>query len=142
MMRPLFMSVIPKDIRTHMSEKPFWYGYLEAGGKSTPVLLDRQFDTGNPATVYLFNFSRGEILEYRRNIVENKLRTLGKDEAALAAEMKAAYTQVRRGFKPRQGRATIVPDRAPGLRRKTEQEEGMQEFDAPLDMDSGHEDES
>ena len=38
-------------------------------------------DTGNPKTLYLFNLIRGEILEYAREIVEDKLRELKPAES-------------------------------------------------------------
>ena len=55
-------------------KKNLWYGYLEAGANSSPVIRDDGLNTGNPKTVYLFNLARGCILEYSREIVEPKLR--------------------------------------------------------------------
>ena len=49
---------------------PLWLGYLEAGKSASPVVRDSSLDTGNPATIYLFNLMRGRILEYRKDIVE------------------------------------------------------------------------
>src|SRR3569623_949320 len=60
----------------NMTDTQERYGYLEAGNKSTAVVLDRTLNTGNPETLYLFNLARGEILEYSRKIVEPKLREL------------------------------------------------------------------
>jgi hypothetical protein len=78
-----------------------WFGFLEAGVKGSPVVRDEALVTGNPATVYLFNFMKGRILEYRRDIVEVKLRELETEELAMIPEMGAAYTDVRQTFQPR-----------------------------------------
>lgn len=92
-----------------MSDKHYWYGYLEAGEKSSPVLRDKRLDTGSSDTLYLFNFKRGEILEYKRAIIEPKLRDLDAAEQAIGQEMKAAYIEVRNGFSPRGGKASVIP---------------------------------
>lgn len=94
-----------------MSDKQYWYGYLEAGSKSSPVLRDNRLDTGNPETLYLFNLNRGEVLEYKRTIIESKLRDLGSDEKALSKSLKAAYIEARNSFIPRGDRAVVIPSR-------------------------------
>ncbi len=78
-----------------------WFGFLEAGAKGSPVVRDDALTTGHPATVYLFNFMKGRILEYRRDIVEVKLRELGTEELAMIPEMRSAYTDARQSFQPR-----------------------------------------
>jgi hypothetical protein len=92
-----------------MSDKHYWYGYLEAGEKSSPVLLDNRLDTGSAETMYLFNLKRGAILEYKRTIIEPKLRELTADEQTLVKELKAAYIDVRSAFDPRGGKAVVIP---------------------------------
>jgi hypothetical protein len=121
-----------------MSEHSLWFGYLEAGAKSTPVLRDSKLDTGNPATIYLFNLARREILEYRRDIVESKLRDLGKDEAGLAAQLRAQYGEARRAFKAR-ARPVLVPERTTPSPRKRIEEIGVTEDE---DMDTPGKEES
>ena len=112
-----------------MSEKQTWCGYLEAGEKSAAVLIDHDLDTGNPATLYMFNLSRREILEYKRSVVEAKLRRLRPAESGLVTELKAAYAQARRSFKPGADRRTTS--------RSEEVEEGQEEEDAsPTDADA------
>jgi hypothetical protein len=120
-----------------MSENSLWYGYLEAGAKSTAVLRDPKLDTGNPATMYLFNLARREILEYRRDIVEGKLRELGKDEAGLAAQLKAQYGEARRTFKAR-ARPALAPERPPVVPRKRLEGSGTSEEE---DLDAAEEEE-
>ena len=83
------------------SKGSLWYGYLNAGARSSPVLRDARLDTGNPKTLYLFNLVRGEILEYAREIVEKKLRELKPAESEFIAELDAGYKKARRNFKGR-----------------------------------------
>ncbi|MFO7603962.1 MAG: hypothetical protein R6X06_09125 [Gammaproteobacteria bacterium] len=93
-----------------MSDNHLWYGYLEAGTKSTPVLLDHRLNTGDPKTLYLFNLKRGEILEYKREIIEPKLRDLNEHEKGLSTEIKSAFNRVRVSFIPRGGRASNLAE--------------------------------
>ena len=92
-----------------MSEKHYWFGYLEAGEKSTPVLRDNRIDTGNPDTIYLFNLKRREILEYRREIIEPKLRELDDGEQAVNSELQSAYQEARNHFIPRGNKIANLP---------------------------------
>jgi hypothetical protein len=84
-----------------MKKNSKWYGFIEAGAKSSAVLRDEQLDTGNDKTVYLFNLARNKIIEYRRDIVESKLRELSKDETDLIDALKKAYKIVRKEFEAR-----------------------------------------
>ncbi|MFU8838330.1 MAG: hypothetical protein ACNA75_08525 [Thiohalomonadaceae bacterium] len=93
-----------------MSDNNLWYGYLEAGAKSSPVLMDRRLNTGDPKTLYLFNLNRGEILEYKREIIEPKLRELNQQEQSYTSELKSAFGKVRSGFIPRVGRASNIAE--------------------------------
>lgn len=93
-----------------MSDNNLWYGYLEAGIKSSPVLSDRRLNTGDPKTIYLFNLNRNEILEYKREIIEPKLRELTEQEQALCAELKSAFNKARSGFIPRGGRSSNLAE--------------------------------
>ncbi len=104
-----------------MSEKDCWYGYLEAGAKSSLVVMDPALSTGNSKTLYLFNLDRQRILEYSRAVVESKLRPLRADERPKVAGLQAAYAQAKSGFSPRGGRAFGVPDRGPVARRRREE---------------------
>lgn len=109
---------------------PFWYGFLEAGDKSTAVIRDDRLDTGNRKTLYLFNLKRKEILEYTREVVDPKLRELKPAESELIAELEAAYNEARRAFKARGARLNI-PERggATAPARSTDKAEGLDEFD-------------
>ena len=62
-----------------MSKNEVWYGYLEAGNKSSPVVRDLSLETKSRKTVYLYNHARGCFLEYALEVVEPKLRELTAD---------------------------------------------------------------
>jgi len=89
-----------------------WYGYMDAGEKSSAVVLDERLSTGNPATVYLFNLKRNEILEYKREIVDPKLRELNEKEKKGLDELKSAYSKARKGFVPRAAKIASAQERA------------------------------
>ena len=116
-------------------KKNLWYGYLEAGANSTPVLRDARLNTGNPKTVFLFNLARGRILEYSRDIVESKLRELKSRESAAIAELDAGYKEARRDFKDRSARILNIPERG-GAARKASQSEPEADFAEMSDDDS------
>jgi hypothetical protein len=90
-----------------------WFGFLDAGGKGSPVVRDASIDTGTPSTLYLFNFKKGRILEYRRDIAEPKLRELTENEIELMQEMRKAFESARNGFTPRAMRRMASPPRRP-----------------------------
>ena len=94
-----------------MSKKSkIWYGYLEAGTKSSPVLMDPKLDTGNPNTLYLYNLNRDKILEYQRLVIEPKLRELNGKESDLAEELKKAFNKARKDFTPRRSSSKVLTD--------------------------------
>lgn len=95
-----------------MNEKNLWFGYLEAGEKSSPVVIDASLNTANPNTVYVFNFNRGEIIEYRRDIIEAKLRPLEKTDTPDEKKLKTAFAQTRSDFTPRGGKVSAIPEKA------------------------------
>lgn len=95
-----------------MGDDTLSFGYLEAGKKSSLVVMDQSIRTGNPRTVYIYNHVRGKILEYRRDIIESKLRELEGDERELVQQLKQAYHRARRGFVPRGARIAKIPERS------------------------------
>lgn len=114
-----------------------WYGYLNAGERSSPVLRDSRLETGNPKTVYLFNLLRGEIIEYALEIVEKKLRELKPGEAARVAELDAGYKKVRRGFRARGERkgVTVLETSGPPSRKPVDQNDNDSDDDGLDDSD-------
>lgn len=98
-----------------------WHGYLQAGGRSSPVLRDTRLDTGNPKTLYMFNLERGEILEYSREVVEKKLRDLKPAESGFIAKLEAGYRKARRKFKGRGAGLRNIPERGGPAPRKAKE---------------------
>jgi hypothetical protein len=94
-----------------MSKSTVWFGYLDAGAKSSAVAIDERLNTGNPNTVYVFNLARGKILEYKREIAEEKLRDLEPDESSVLDELKAAFEAARRDFHTRGAQILNLPER-------------------------------
>ncbi len=113
-----------------------WYGYLTAGERSSPVLRDSRLETNNPKTVYLFNLSRGEIIEYALEVVEKKLRELKSAESGWIAELDAGYKKARRRFRGRGGRtgANVKEAVILALQKAAEQTEDNEFFDDDSDM--------
>jgi len=101
-------------------KNPLWYGYLEAGNRSSPVIRDERLDTGSKKTVFLFNLERGEILEYSRDVVEPKLRELKSSEAKSIKKLDAAYAEARRNFKDHRARPLNIPEQGSSSRRPVE----------------------
>jgi len=93
-------------------KKKMWFGFLEAGSKGSPVVRETALETGDPKTIYLFNFMKGRILEYRRDIVEIKLRELETEELAMVPEMRKAYKEARESFEPRPAKTKQAVSRA------------------------------
>lgn len=118
-----------------MKEKTLWYGYLDAGQKSTPVVRDHELHTGNQETIYLFNLTRGKILEYQRQVVEPKLRELDAEEVAIAKQLKRAYTKARRNFNPHGNRILQFPTRRPSPKDESK-EEALEEIAKFAEADS------
>jgi hypothetical protein len=113
---------IPLDMNPYLEvgsmaarRKRLWFGFLEAGEKSSPVIRDRSLNTGQASTIYLFNMKKGRIIEYRRDIVEPRLRKLNQDELGLRAELESAYGLVRPAFTPR---ADLLSAPRPRRRRR------------------------
>lgn len=112
-----------------------WCGFLEAGDKGSPVVRDASLDTGNPNTVYLFNFIKGRILEYRRDIVEPKLRELRTDELTMVHSLRSAFETARAGFEPRSGFRRTSPPRRRRPKTAIETEIAVDGPNEELDLD-------
>ena len=94
-----------------MSKKSkIWYGYMEAGAKSSPVLMDPKLDTGDSKTLYIFNFSRNQIIEYQRSLIEPKLRELNGNESDMAEQLKKAFNKAVKDFTPRRSASKAIAE--------------------------------
>ena len=82
-----------------MSKQNLWYGFLEAGNKSSPVVIDHSMDTGEKNSVFIYNHNRQEILKYVRELVEPKLRELTAKEKELEAALKKGFAEAMKALK-------------------------------------------
>jgi hypothetical protein len=65
-----------------MSAKNIWYGVLEAGEKTSPVVRDTTLDA-RKNNIWLYNYVRDQFIEYSQAIVEPKLRELAAGDVSL-----------------------------------------------------------
>ena len=117
-----------------MSSNNIWYGFLDAGDKSSAVVRDLSLDTDDSKTVYLYNLARGIFIEYSREIVEPKLRQLKPGEISLD-ELDSAFKAARKTFNP--GKAAkkwqdAAPTKATALATTVENSE---DEDTQIDLD-------
>lgn len=127
-----------------MKKSTMWFGYLDAGSKSSAVVIDDRLNTGNPDTLYVFNLARGKILEYRRAIAEQKLRELGPNEHGLIDELKMAFEAARRDFQARGAKilnlsAGATPAGTPAARARDQAANDDESEDFDLDLDDADE---
>ena len=121
-------------------QSTLWFGYLEAGKKGSLVVRDETLDTGTPSTIYLFNQKKGRILEYRKDIVESKLRELKPKEADAVESLEQEFERARTGFVPRVARRPVS---LPPPRKKRREEEAPDvelDDDAPIIVEEDDED--
>jgi len=64
-----------------MSANNIWYGVLEAGEKTSPVVRDTSLDASQNK-IWLYNYVRNQFIEYAQAIVEPKLRELTKGDVS------------------------------------------------------------
>jgi len=62
-----------------MSTNNIWYGVLDAGEKTSPVVRDTSLDASE-SKIWLYNYIRNQFIEYSQAIVEPKLRELTKGD--------------------------------------------------------------
>ncbi|MDH5711175.1 MAG: hypothetical protein OEZ15_05875 [Gammaproteobacteria bacterium] len=79
-----------------MGAKDIWYGVLEAGEKSSPVVRDASLETGQNK-IYLYNYVRNNFVEYSQAIVEPKLRELTEGDIS-QDKLDKAFKAARQAF--------------------------------------------
>ena len=100
-----------------MKDKHLWFGYLQAGDKSSLVVQDSRVESGDKRSIYLYNHLRKEMVEYRRDIIEPKLREAKADEFN-ADELSNAYLEALRRARPNLYRILFAPgSRAPSTKK-------------------------
>jgi hypothetical protein len=119
-----------------MAKQKLWYGFLEAGNKSSPVVIDHNMDTGEKNTVFIYNHNKQEILKYVRELVEPKLRELTAKEKELESLMKKGFSESLKTIKYKVAKSLDVPAKeAPAPEVKKTLEEPEEEFSEVGDDD-------
>ena len=80
-----------------MGTKDIWYGVLEAGDKTSPVVRDMSLEVSDTKRVWLYNHVKNQFVEYSLEIVEPKLRNLGNGDISLD-ELDQAFKSARKAF--------------------------------------------
>ena len=106
-----------------MSAKDIWYGVLEAGEKTSPVVRDATLDASQ-GRVWLYNHLRNEFVEYAKAIVEPKLRELTTEDLP-QKELDKAFTAARKAFSSTRNINTWsdIKPAAPPVKNKDEDDE-------------------
>ncbi|MGB5397156.1 MAG: hypothetical protein WBN96_08410, partial [Gammaproteobacteria bacterium] len=81
-----------------MARKDLWYGVLEAGDKTSPVVRDLTLQAGNNH-IWLYNHARNTFVEYAQAIVEPKLRELAAGDVS-RDELDRAFKTALKNFAP------------------------------------------
>jgi hypothetical protein len=106
-----------------MSTKDIWYGMLEAGEKSSPVVRDATLDASQ-GKVWLYNHLRNEFVEYAKAIVEPKLRELNTEDIP-QRELDEAFRAARGAFSS-SGKVSAWSETkpaAPPVKKKVEEDD-------------------
>ncbi len=105
-----------------MSTNDIWYGVLEAGSKTSPVVRDLSMQASTNS-IWLYNHVRNMFVEYTLAIVEPKLRELKAGDID-RAELDRAFKAARKDFAPtRKIRQWDDKPPAPSLARKKDDPE-------------------
>jgi hypothetical protein len=116
-----------------MKTKDIWYGVLDAGEKTSPVVLDATLDASQ-GKVWLYNHQRNQFIEYARAIVEPKLRELTSEDIA-QKELDEAFKAALLAFSSTH-KISTWPDTKPAAPRvKNEDEEDELNIDISDDDD-------
>jgi hypothetical protein len=116
-----------------MSEKDIWYGVLDAGEKTSPVVRDATLDASQ-GRVWLYNHVRNQFIEYAEAIVEPKLRELTTGDIPLN-ELDEAFKAARRAFSSSRKISTRSDTKPAAPRVKNEDKDDELEIDIPGDDD-------
>ena len=92
-----------------MKDNSLWVGYLALANKKVLVASDDRVDTGNRKTIFLYNQERNEIVEYSREIIQDKLKDAPAEDYN-DKEIATAYQQALRKAKPNLYRVVFTPN--------------------------------
>ena len=94
-----------------MKKHKLWFGFLEAGSKSSPVVIDRSMEMGDGNTLLIYNHNKKEVLKYVRELVEPKLRELTAQEKKLEASLKKGFSESLKTIKFNIPKALNIPEK-------------------------------
>jgi hypothetical protein len=115
-----------------MNAKDTWYGVLDAGEKTSPVVLDATLDASQ-GKVWLYNHVRNQFIEYARAIVEPKLRELTSEDIP-QIELDEAYNAARQAFLSSRNITTWSDTKPVAPRLKNQGEEDELDIDIDIDI--------
>lgn len=98
-----------------MSSKDIWYGILDAGEKTSPVVHDVTLDASQ-GKVWLYNHLRNQFIEYAKDIVKLRLRELTAEDIP-ENELDKAFKTARQAFLSSRKLSSTWTDRKPAARR-------------------------
>ena len=75
------------------------------------MAIDRNLDTGELNTVFVYNHNKQEILKYVRELVEPKLRELSAQEKNLEASLKKGFKESLKTIKHKIPKAPNKPEK-------------------------------
>jgi hypothetical protein len=116
-----------------MNAKDTWYGVLDAGEKTSPVVLDATLDASQ-GKVWLYNHVRNQFIEYARAIVEPKLRELTTDDIP-KKELDVAFKEARQAFLSSRNITTWSETKPVAPRVKNQDEDDELDIDISDDDD-------
>ena len=121
-----------------MNAKNVWYGVLDAGEKTSPVVRDATLDASQ-GKVWLYNHARNQFIEYARAIVEPKLRELTTEDIP-QKELDEAFNAARQAFLSSRNITTWSDTKPVAPRLKNQGEEDELDIDIDITDDDDMED--
>jgi len=121
-----------------MNKSQIWYGFLEAGKRSTAVVVDPKINANMDGKLYIFNQQRNQILEYKKDIVESKLRDLTEEESQLLPTLKSSFELALKNFNIESNQSlpsTSTPVSSKENLATTKKEEKIDSLDLGIDLD-------
>ena len=116
-----------------MNAKDIWYGVLDAGEKTSPVVRDTTLDASQ-GKVWLYNHMRNQFIEYARAIVEPKLRELNTGDIP-QKELDEAFKAARQVFSSTRNISTWSDTKPAASRVKNQDEDDELDIDISDDDD-------
>lgn len=114
-----------------MSSKDVWYGVLEAGEKTSPVVRDASIEAAQNK-IYLYNHVRNDFIEYAQAIVEPKLRELKAGDIS-KKDLEKAFNTARQAFMAAHKVRSAVSEKRAAAPAKSRNDDDETDFDTADD---------